>query len=148
MIQLHDERRTRPNNKVMLENLGWILTHCVERPIIRAHWSLIGSRFNLLNCSTPHRWRTQGVCAAFLMTYRRTGCVQLSFSYACHIFCMSVDEGVIIRDPSSYDCKQSNGMQTRALPNLDKKYCKYFSALSNCQSKGWLTIYVTPSRRS
>jgi len=25
---------------------------------------------------------------------------------------------------------------------------KYFSALSNCQSKGWLTIDVTPSRRS
>jgi len=29
-------------------------------------------------------------------------------------------------DPPSKDCKQSNSMQTRALLNLDKKYCKRF----------------------
>jgi len=38
-------------------------------------------------------------------------------------------------------------MQIRDLLNLDNTYCKYFSALSNCQSKGWLTIDGTPSRR-
>jgi len=39
-------------------------------------------------------------------------------------------------DPSSEDCKQSNNMQTRALLNLDKKYCKIFLRVKQLPVKG------------
>ena len=39
-------------------------------------------------------------------------------------------------DPSSKDCKQSNSMQTRALLNLDKKYCIIFVRAKQMPVKG------------
>ena len=51
-------------------------------------------------------------------------------------------------NPSSKDCKYLNSMQTHALLNFDKKYCKTFVRAKQLPVKGLLTIDVTPSRRS
>jgi len=57
------------------------------------------------------------------------------------------------RDPSSKDCKQSNSMQTRALLNLDKKYCKIFLRAKQLPVKGTIdkrchSLEAVPERRA
>ena len=56
-------------------------------------------------------------------------------------------------DPSSKDCKQSNSMQTRALLNLDKKYCKIFLRAKQLPVKGLIdnrchALEAVPERRA
>jgi len=56
-------------------------------------------------------------------------------------------------DPSFKDCKQSNSMQTRALLNLDKKYCKIFLRAKQLPVKGLIgnryhALEAVPKRRA
>ena len=56
-------------------------------------------------------------------------------------------------DSSSKDCKQSNSMQTPALLNLDKKYCKIFLRAKQLPIKGLIdnrchSLEAVPKRRA
>jgi len=56
-------------------------------------------------------------------------------------------------DPSCKDCKQSNSMQTRALLNLSKKYCKIFLRAKQLPVKGLIgnrchALEAVPKRRT
>ena len=55
--------------------------------------------------------------------------------------------------PSSKDYKQYNSMQTRALLNLDKKYCKIFLRAKQLPVKGMIdnrchALEAVPERRA
>jgi len=53
---------------------------------------------------------------------RFTKQIKILYTLVCLFFFNNVSDDAF-NDPPRKDCKHSNGMQTSALLNLDKKYC-------------------------